>query len=131
MELLPFECSHLTGFKPGAIDRQPASLLYYEQQWIGKAVTVQENGETLGVVGIANVNGAAHIWAVMSDELRQRPIALCRMARASLPNIAKLPGIDMVEIRIDDAFPASRRWAEWLGFEDTGDGRMIWRSPQV
>lgn len=110
--------------------------LYSEHGWEGKAASIQEEGQTLGIVGIAVLRGTAHVWAVLSDELRRRPVALCHLGLASLENIMNLPGVHRVEISIDPEFDAARRWAKWLGFtaidtkrmEYTGDNRGEARS---
>lgn len=127
MELVPYERRHIGDFRPGVRDMASTAQLYCEQGWEGKAVSVREEERTLGIVGIAVLRGTAHVWAVLSDELRARPIMLCRMAQASLPNIAALPGVERVEISIDPDFPAARRWAEWLGFAAIDSERLEWR----
>lgn len=116
MELVYYQRDHLDSFVPGPWDIATTMSLEIEDGWEGKAVSIREDGRTLGVVGVAVPGATALVWAVLSDELRRRPIALCRMAKASLSGIKDLPGVDKVAIEVDLEFTTARRWAEWLGF---------------
>lgn len=117
MDIVPYEPAHLDTLVPGSHDALNKISLELEPGWENLAVSVRDEGRTLCVVGIAKLQTTAHVWAVMSDELREKPIALCRMAKASLPAIKELPGIEMVSIDVDLEFTEARRWAEWLGFQ--------------
>lgn len=128
MDIIPYQRKHLVGFQPGQMDKGPTAQLYCEQGWEGKAASIREDGRTLGIVGIAVLRGTAHVWAVLSDELRRRPVALCHIGRASLGNIRNLPSVSRVEISIDPGFDKARRWAEWLGFKAIDSRRMEYGS---
>lgn len=126
MDLIPYQRIHLDTFEPGAWDVALTRNLRAMAGWEGLAVSMRENGKTLGVVGIARVNNTAHVWLILSEAMRRRPIALTRMARASLANIRAMPGIRCVEISVDPMFDAGWRWAERLGFKAVNFGRMIY-----
>ena len=124
MELVPYEPRHLATFVPGAFDLANLRALAATPGWAGKAVAATENGHTLGLCGIAVVGDAAHVWLILSDALRRRPVKLCRMALAALPSLLALPGVTHIAIETDH--PDARRWAMWLGFEPIDTRRMIY-----
>ena len=126
MDLVPYQRGHLDTFEPGAWDVALTRDLRAIAGWEELAVSMRENGKTLGVVGIAKINSTAHVWLVLSEAMRRRPIALTRMARASLTNIETIPGIRCVEISVDPMFDAGWRWAERLGFKAVNLGRMVY-----
>jgi len=125
LRLEPFRISHLNTFEPGKYDRDLANLLYYEQGWEGKAVSARCEGRTVGICGIAVVEGVAHVWLALSDEIRAMPVTMSRWAKRSLGHIRNLPGVERVEI--ETGYPEARKWAEWLGFESIDGKRFqIW-----
>jgi hypothetical protein len=123
MDLVPYKREHLDTFEPGENDIDTTRDLSVQDAWIGKAVSIQEDGRTLAITGFAipkvgetTPQKTVALWAVLSDDMRSRPIALCRMAKASLREIWKIHKPDSIVVEVDLEFTAGRRWAEWLGF---------------
>ena len=116
IELVAYERSHLDTFEPGENDIATTLALSVNDGWEGNAVSIQEAGRTLAIVGFAIPRKEVALWAVISDEFRRRPIALCRMAKSSLDEIWKQHSPDNIVVEVDLEFTEARRWAEWLGF---------------
>ena len=115
----PFVTEHLATLVPGKWDRANFDILSGDPgRWEGVAVSLRRDGRTLAVVGILGRGDTAHVWAVASDDARRNPMVLGRMARASLPLIAALPGVRRVCAEAEDGPPA--RLVEWLGFVRIG-----------
>ena len=115
MHLEPYRRDHLERFTPGAVDIENAEVLSRVGGWEGKAVSAVEDGETLGICGIGQVDGVANVFLVLSDEMRTRPVTLTRWAMRSIPHILALPGVKRISIEI--RHETARKWAEHLGFK--------------
>lgn len=129
MILEPYTRKHLDSLQPGPYDAASAFHLKYEQGWDEKAVSAREDGRTLGICGIAVVRGRAHVWLVLSDEIRTRAVALSRMAKTTLEHLGD--SYDAVEVEVDPKFTQARKWAAWLGFVPEGERTMVWRQQQA
>lgn len=114
LSLEPYERHHLKTFQPGLHDRLATNQLYCETGWEGKAVSARVGERTVGILGIAVRRGTAHVWLVLSDEIREQPAMMSRWAKRSLVHILALPGVERIEAETDS--PEATKWAEWLGF---------------
>lgn len=114
LSLEPYEPGHLKTFKPGEHDVATTVKLGVVEGWQGMAASARLEGRTLAIGGIAIVEGTAHVWVVLSDEMRARPLELCRIAKDAVESFMALPDVERIEIEAVD--PVARKWAEWLGF---------------
>ncbi len=127
LRIEPYHRDHLKTFKPGFHDRMAVSQLYCEPGWEGLAVSARVGERTVGIFGVAVVRGTAHVWLILSDEIRAKPVMMSRWAKRSLVHIMALPGVERIRAEAFD--PESKKWAEWLGFKQTKDKRYeIWHS---
>lgn len=133
---MPYEIAHLDTFEPGYWDMETTMNLRDQEGWEGMAASVVEDGRTLAIFGIGLPRATAMIWAVVSDEMRQRPVALCRMARTCLLGLQVNPNIEIIKVEVDFEFTEARRWAEWLGFKGPNraphmNREMIWQQKHI
>lgn len=116
VRLLPFRPEHMATFP----DPVPGPIT---APWIGKAVSVVENGRTLGVFGLYSIdNGKVGVAALISDKLRRRPLVLHRRCARGLQALRReMTGYEVwADVRESDVI--AQRWVERLGFHE------VWRS---
>lgn len=127
LEIVPYSRKHLDSLRPGSHDAATAFQLRYEQGWDGKAATALLDGRAVGLCGIAVTEGVAHVWLVLSDEIRGRPFEISRMAKATFEYLKARPDVSAIEAEVEPEFAAARRWAEWVGFKPEGERKMVWQ----
>lgn len=126
IEFEPFKASHLANFTPHHYDRHNLSVLRLERGWEDKAVTFTLEGEPIGFAGWALSGRVLHLWVMMGEVARARPIEVTRIAAQVLPVLRDMD-IDEIAVDVSPGFDAGRRWAEYFGFKQTGEARMVWR----
>lgn len=124
LDITPYAPWHLDTFVPGIYDVDSCDLLRAKPEWAGWAVSLRHDARTLGVVAVSRLPDRVVVGVIASDELRAHPRTCMEVAIVSLPALVRAGGGVPVEIEVDDAFPAARRFAEWLGFIDTPNGNM-------
>jgi hypothetical protein len=124
LDIVPYLPWHLQTLKPGQHDVDSFYLLQSKPEWKGFAVSLRYEDRTLAVIAVARLLDKLMVGVVASDELRASPRTCVEVAKASLPNLVRNGGNVRVEIEVDEDFPASRRFAEWLGFRDMPNGNM-------
>jgi hypothetical protein len=129
IEFEPFKASHLANFTPHHYDRHNLSVLRLERGWIDKAVTFTLDGEPIGFAGWALLSRTLHLWVMMGEKARARPIEVTRLASQVLPVLQDMD-IDQIAVDVTPEFEGARRWAEYFGFEQTDGARMVWRAKQ-
>ena len=93
------------------------------------ARTWHEEDRPLGVVGAWPAwNGVAIVWALLTDEIIDRPLSLCKGAHRWMDYIVKRENIHRLQTLVQPEHDAAQRWAHWLGFQR--EGLMERASPQ-
>jgi hypothetical protein len=120
LTLVPFARDHLRLFRPGPYDREVLNAVNISalmRHWPGRAIVALEERRVLGIAGAWIAGEKAHVWALLSDEMRRRfPLFLHRLARRLLRDLFVLDGVSAVEATVHPDFAASRRWLERIGF---------------
>lgn len=119
IRLVPFAPSHLLRLRPGAWDRAALGDAGLDARlcavWPeGPALSAVANGRVLGCAGLMAEGETATAWALLSDELRRRPVVLHRAARRALDEW--VPRFSRVRATVIESFGAGHRWALSLGF---------------
>lgn len=119
IELVPYESHHLKTFDPGIdeillLESRGGEL---EGEFENKALSVIEDGKTLGIFGMGYMNGIPRIAALLSDELRQRPYLLHRGVKRHFKILTQVYGFEAVEADAKLDNEISNRWLLRLGFE--------------
>lgn len=91
----------------------------------GPAVAVLLNGRIAGAGGILELWGSvAEGWSLITDFLREHPIALVKAFKAFFNTC---PKYKRLQITVEEDFETAQVFAEYLGF--TPEGRMEYYSP--
>ena len=96
-------------------EAERTTLLQKSEAW------VLENGEPVMVVGVrrASLIGEAELWMLLCRTFCKNLKTNLREVRELMPLLrAKYP---QVQVKIDDGFPAGRKFAEHFGFRRVGD----------
>lgn len=64
--------------------------------------------------------GVASMWAVLTEEMRSKPITLCKGARHWIEHIAAREHLHRMQALIQPEHDAAIRWIHWLGFNREG-----------
>lgn len=118
--LVPFQSEHLKSFRPGCFDREAMRGLDLDTlapPYEGHAVSMVVDGRTLAIAGAAEVDGVVKVWALVSDEARERyPVFLHRSLRRGLRWVTEDIGTDIIELAVADGFEVGHKWVQRLGF---------------
>lgn len=76
------------------------------------AIAVVDGETVLGVVGAHEDGDVVEIWAILSDEAKARPVALCHAAKVFVREMLLKHG----HVRVRVVCETHRHWAERLGF---------------
>ena len=118
IRIVPFEPAHLLALDMGAHERawlggfdRAACAVHWPA---GPAYSAVAGGAVLGCAGLMAQGDSATAWAVLSDALRARPMALHRAASRMLAAIA--PHFRRIRATAPADFAAGARWLRALGF---------------
>ena len=119
----PFRLSDLARLDPPVLTAAQLEGLQGLSLPPGRAYTAEEAARVLGCAGVlVPASGrVGRAWAILGDELRDRPLVLHRRVLRLLPRIATELGLDRVEARVRSDYTAGRFWLERLGFRRQGD----------
>ena len=131
IELVPYETSHLQTFEPGVDERlllesRGNSL---DSGFDHVAISVIEDGRTLGIFGMGYMDWLPRIAALLSDELRERPFLLHRGVKRNFEKLVERYDFDEIEADAAADNTVNNRWLVKLGFEFNRehDGNNIYR----
>lgn len=97
------------------------------KHWAGKAVTACEDDRVLGLLGLRETNDGAMLTLVMSDEIRRRPMWLCKQAKKGLKRIMSDNNLNTLLAEVHRDHEAGHRWVKWLGFKPVKTSGEKWR----
>ena len=83
--------------------------------WEGKAFTILDDGQPVGISGFVLENGIGGGWLVGSKKLREHPVYLHRTMKKVLRELLQNPAIKYICAEAEDYVTA--RWLERLGFK--------------
>jgi hypothetical protein len=115
---VPFEPAHLLAVEMGAHERRWLAgfdIAECALHWPpGPAWSALAGGAVLGCAGLIESADAATAWAVLSDALRARPMALFRATSRRLDALA--PRYRRIRACLAADFAPGVRWLRGLGF---------------
>ena len=118
IRIVPFEPVHLLALEMGAHERAwlgGFDLVTCAAHWPpGPAWSAVTDGAVLGCAGLTVEGDTATAWAVLSDELRGRPMALYRAVSRRLDGLA--PRYRRIRACLAADFTPGVRWLRGLGF---------------
>jgi len=87
----------------------------------GEAVTVIDGKKVLAIFGSVTIfPGIQHIWALVSEDVKDYPIQFFRTAQKVLAWQQKRKPARRYQIDIRAGYPELQKWAKLLGFECEG-----------
>ncbi len=128
MNITPFRMEDLDTFIPGEreLSAVPTGQAMISERFVGEAVSVIDNGITIGIAGVTVDDGIPRASVMLSDLFRDRPIVLHRMAARGLKAVMDYFKFDTMEAEVKDTDTIGKRWAERLGFKPySQDGLSI------
>ncbi len=116
MEIVPFDPSDLVHIHPPMLT--PAQWLAFAAGYrdAGPAYTFVDGDTVLGCGGVLIEGRVGTAWAVLSDEIRTRPVVLHRQVKRTLNQIVTEYKLEQVLATVYEEFSAGRRWMGRLGF---------------
>ena len=116
MEIVPFDPSDLVHIHPPMLT--PAQWLAFAAGYrdAGPAYTLVDGDTVLGCAGVLIEGRVGTAWAVLSDEIRARPVVLHRQVKRMLNQIVMEYQLEQILATVYEEFSAGRRWMERLGF---------------
>lgn len=116
MEIVPFDPSDLAHIHPPMLT--PAQWLAFAAGYrdAGPAYTLVDGDTVLGCAGVLIEGRVGTAWAVLSDEIRARPVVLHRQVKRMLNQIVMEYQLEQILATVYEEFSAGRRWMERLGF---------------
>lgn len=125
MKIVPFRIGHLDHLDYGAFERANMNEVQEFRRVIdklpGPAKTLMDGDEPVGAFGIVVTGREGWSWAAFSDDLRDKPFALHRLAKRELAAAMKEYGLDAVHGTLAGDWSTGRQWLEKLGFEPSGN----------
>lgn len=120
LEIILFKPNHLADIDPPKLLREPMRRFAMAYRHRGPALTFVEDGRVLGCFGLIIDGREARVWAFLSSLLRDRPLALHRMVKRTLPKLKRHYGLDSILAEAHPDHRASHCWLERLGFRFDG-----------
>jgi hypothetical protein len=95
----------------------------------GQAVSLRDDGRTLGIAGLVSIGGIPKLAGLVSEELKQRPMLLHRVVKKSLPHVIDFFDLPFIEAEVPKNNAISNRWLLSLGFtfQETQDTVNVYR----
>ena len=120
MEIVPFDPSDLVHIHPRMLT--PAQWLAFAAGYrdAGPAYTLVDGDTVLGCAGVLIEGRVGTAWAVLSDEIRARPVVMHRQVKRTLNKIITEYQLEQILATVCEEFSAGRRWIERLGFREEG-----------
>lgn len=85
------------------------------------AVTVMDREQPVAIFGsFTFVPGVVHLWGLISDDVRQKPLAFHRVTRELLKYYEKTAAPRRIQMDVKASYIEGQRWAKSLGFEYEG-----------
>ncbi len=110
MKLVAFEPAHLRQLDPGTANLMPRP---------GVAFSLLDADRVLGCAGLVPMAGHAEAWALISDELRARPMILHRLVVRALRMLDDRWPTPLLAV-VQTESRTARNWLERLGFRRNG-----------
>lgn len=119
MKTVPFKTEHLERMEFGRIERLSAMDTFRKMigSAEGPAKTLMDGDTPVGAFGIVVVGDTGWSWAVFTDALRARPVALHRTARKELNAIH---GLRVVHGTVKHGWKEGAEWLRRLGYVWSG-----------
>lgn len=88
---------------------------------IGTCVTVMEDGLPIAAAGVVpQWKGVGELWALLSENTRDRPIKLCKVTAKIIEIIQQEGNYHRLQAIVLKDFTSSIRWMKHLGFQCEG-----------
>jgi RimJ/RimL family protein N-acetyltransferase len=124
--IVPFIKEHLTNFtteQPDVKGHDPEAFKSHilSQAQAGIAISVIQNGKTLGIFGSAKIwNGLEEAWFLVDEVVRRYGISMTKVAKVFISEKFAEDSLNRMQItvRCDDV--RAYKWAKCLGFSDDG-----------
>lgn len=120
IEIIPYHPEHLSN----SSFQRPLNPFFD-----GQAVSLRDNGRTLGIAGLVSIEGIPKLSGLISEELKQRPMLLHRVVKKSLPHVLDFFDLPFIEAEVPKNNAISNRWLVSLGFtfHETQDTVKVYR----
>ncbi len=125
MEIVPFDPSDLVHIHPPMLT--PAQWLAFAAGYrdAGPAYTLVDGDTVLGCAGVLIEGRVGTAWAVLSDEIRARPVVLHRQVKRMLKQIVTEYQLEQVLATVYEEFSAGRLPARSRRFASAKAGRWM------
>ena len=122
MKTVPFKPEHLDQIELGQFEQQDDLMGLFRTMAIGilesgPAKTLMDGDRPVGAFGIVITGDIGWSWAVFSDALRRRPVALHRTA---LKELNAVTGLRAVHGTVKHGWKEGARWLRRLGYVWSG-----------
>lgn len=121
IRIVPFEIGHLARIEPPVLSVRQVREASLPASVAGPAFSaIDERGAVIGCAGLVIDGEAGVAWAVLTDEVRSRPLFLHRNVKRGLAAIVKRYGLARVEATARADWAGARSWLRRLGFRPSG-----------
>lgn len=123
IKVIPFKPGHQDFLKPKAIyDRFPTLLerldVVYENPNVYPYTLVLQN-QPIAIAGLNTLlEGVADVWAVVSDDVRRRPLEFHKRILQLIETGVEKLGLRRIQMTVHEDHEEGHRWAKSLGFRD-------------
>lgn len=116
MTVIDFKPEHLEQIKLKAIHsgEVPKTVMH-------TAVSVMDGEKPVAIFGGFHfIPGVIHIWGLISDDVREKPLAFHKIVRHLIDFYEKKTGPRRIQMEVKSDYQEGKKWAEALGFECEG-----------
>jgi hypothetical protein len=116
MTVIGYKDEHLTKIRVKEIHQGEVP-----QTILCDAMTVMDGNQPVAIFGsFTFVPGVYHIWGLISEDVRQKPLAFHRISRELLAFYEKSAKPRRIQVDVKASYIEGQRWAKALGFEYEG-----------
>ncbi len=116
LTVIDYKPEHLENISPKAVHSGEVPRTVTTQ-----AVTVMDGDKPVAIFGgFLFVPGVVHLWGLISDDAKQKPLAFHRIVSDLLDYYGKTSQTRRIQMDVKADFEEGQKWAKALGFEYEG-----------
>ena len=112
------------GYKPEHLDKIRVKAVHQGEvpkTVMTDAVTVMDGEQPVAIIGsFVFVPGVVHLWGLISEDVRAKPLAFHRVTRELLAYYEKTQKPRRIQMDVKASYIEGQKWAQALGFEYEG-----------